>query len=495
MIYANIFNDKVILNWDKEYYENSSFSYECFLDGNIIGETDRTFFEIRNLCEDTVYTITLKTVFADKKIFKENNITVRTTKYKQVIDVTKAPYFAKGDGVTDNTAILQQALNDCTPEQKIYIPKGVFLTGALDMHGDTELYLDEGAALQGSTDFEMYLPKQNARFEGTESACFRPLIRMGVMDNQKGNDCKNVIIRGKGTVSGGGKLLCENIIKYEKNRLKKYVKKMGESLKEYECENTIYGRARPFLIDVCNCENVVIDGITIKNGPTWNLHLVYSENITVSSCYFYSEGIWNGDGIDPDSCENVSIFNCEFCTHDDAIAVKSGKNPQGNIINRPTKNVRIFSCRGKNGIAIGSEVSGGIDGVYIWDCDFRNSYMGIHIKTTKKRGGYIRNVSVKDSILANIKACSALSFNDDGKEAGTFTEVENVVFENIRLIGKSTDGFGVTTEIIPIEIIGFSSKENYFKDFKLSDISMLNDGENVDMAIQNVTNIVIKGVR
>ncbi|MGN1053055.1 MAG: hypothetical protein ACI4SH_06695 [Candidatus Scatosoma sp.] len=143
---------------------------------------------------------------------------------------------------------------------------------------------------------------------------------------------------------------------------------------------------------------------------------------------------------------------------------------------------------------MGSEVSGGINGVYIWDCDFRNSYMGIYIKTTKKRGGYIRNVSVKDSVLANIKACCALSFNDDGKEAGTFTEVENVNFENIKLIGRSTDGFGVTTEIIPIEITGFSSKENYFRNFKLSDISMLNDGESIAMNIRNVTDTVIKGV-
>lgn len=66
------------------------------------------------------------------------------------------------------------------------------------------------------------------------------------------------------------------------------------------------------------------------------------------------------------------IFNCVFNTGDDSVSIKSGKNPQGNEVNIPTKGVRVFDCRCTmgHGITIGSEMSGGVEdvksGTAIW---------------------------------------------------------------------------------------------------------------------------------
>ena len=153
------------------------------------------------------------------------------------------------------------------------------------------------------------------------------------------------------------------------------VENLGDEIFTYEKPDTIPGRMRPRLLNISNCHNVVISGLRLENGASWNVHMVYSDHIVTNNCRFYSEGVWNGDGWDPDSSSNCTIFDCIFCTEDDSVAIKSGKNPEGNMINRPCENIRIFDCKSEfgHGITIGSEMSGGIRNVKIWDCDLSRS--------------------------------------------------------------------------------------------------------------------------
>ena len=134
------------------------------------------------------------------------------------------------------------------------------------------------------------------------------------------------------------------------------------------------------------------------------------------------------------------MFDVDFDTGDDCVAVKSGKNPEGNVINRPCEHICVFDCRSKggNGIAIGSEMSGGIDDVKIWDCDIQTSFAGFNIKTTPSRGGYIKNVGIYRSKTSKILFRNFMSLNDDGESAHTVPRLENFAFEDITITGVET---------------------------------------------------------
>ncbi len=58
----------------------------------------------------------------------DEKVSVRFPSSPALIDVSKAPYFAKGDGKTDNTESLQKALTDVMGAHKIlYFPNGTYL--------------------------------------------------------------------------------------------------------------------------------------------------------------------------------------------------------------------------------------------------------------------------------------------------------------------------------------------------------------------------------
>ena len=91
----------------------------------------------------------------------------------------------------------------------MYFPKGIYLTGALRLHSDMELYLEEGAVLQGTDDFNDYLPFIPSRFVWIERECYSSVLNLGYMDHAGGIDCRNVLIHGRGTIASGGKELAK----------------------------------------------------------------------------------------------------------------------------------------------------------------------------------------------------------------------------------------------------------------------------------------------
>ena len=148
------------------------------------------------------------------------------------------------------------------------------------------------------------------------------------LDHKSGPNCENILIRGKGTIASGGKNLAKKVICRERELLKDELAALGDKIKEYEKLDTVPGRVRPRLINISNCRNVRISGVTLKDGASWNVHMIYSDGIVTDHCTFYSKDVWNGDGWDPDSSSNCVIFGCVFYTGDDSVAIKSGKNPQ-----------------------------------------------------------------------------------------------------------------------------------------------------------------------
>lgn len=475
-IQSLVTGDSITLYWDKKISEKAE--YHIFLDGIFHGRTEKTHYEIEKLEAETEYRIRIEKGIGTKQKVSAEELYIRTGKKKILRDITRAPYHACGNGKTMNTRAIQQAIDDCREDEAVYIPAGVFLTGALRLHSNMELYLEQDGVLQGTDAVEDYLPRIPSRFEGIETECYSSLLNLGNLDHNGGYNCSHVVIRGRGTIASGGRSLAEKVIESEREYLKDYLKTLGDKIDECEKPDTIPGRVRPRLINISNCQDVVLSGITLKNGASWNVHMIYSDGIVTNGCTFYSENVWNGDGWDPDSSSNCTIFNCTFYTGDDSIAIKSGKNPEGNLIARPSRHIRIFDCKSAfgHGITIGSEMSGGIEDVAIWDCDLSRSLYGIEIKGTKKRGGYVRGVTVRDCSAARILFHS-VGYNDDGIGAPEPPVFENCCFDHIDILGEYLDDERKWRLCEALELCGFDEPGHELKNIEFSNLRLGRPGQ------------------
>jgi polygalacturonase len=295
------------------------------------------------------------------------------------------------------------------------------------------------------------------RFEGWELKTYASLLNAGTLNRDGSYNVKNLRITGGGTISGGGKQLGDAMIK----------------------ASGIRSRGRLLLL--MNCQDVSISNLTITEPPCWTIHYIYSDNISCHGLTIITKGIRNGDGIDPDSSTDSYIFNCTFDTGDDCIAIKSGKNPEGFFVGKPTRNVRITDCnfiRG-HGISIGSEMSGGVSDVLVQDCTAGALLHGMQIKATKDRGGYVKNVTVTDCQLLKITVFSAVNYNNDGAPAPQLPTFANFIFKNIDLTGAS-----IKEPVINLN--GFKDpahllRDVYFTNIKLPENAtvIINDAERV----------------
>ncbi len=470
--------------WDLPMEANPDFSYQVILDGIEVGVSNKTHHSLKDLLPEHDYEaeIVMKSPTGEETSLGRLN--VHTAASKKKIDVTLPPYNAVGDGKTLCTKALQKALDDCGKDSYVYLPEGTYLTGALDMHSDTELFVDEKALLQGSVVPADYLPQIRSRFEGYERECYRSLLNLGQLDHDDGFNCENVVIRGGGSIMGGGWPLAKAIAALEAEKLKDFIASLGDKINEYEKPETISHRARGRLINMSNCRNIWIHDLTLGFGPSWNLHFVYSDQVVTDHCTIKSQGVWNGDGWDPDSSTNSTIYACDFYTEDDSVAIKSGKNPEGNSINRPTKNIRVFDCicHFGHGLCIGSEMSGGVEGVKLWDCDMRPTWSGIEIKATKKRGGYVRDVSVRDIRSSHVMIHS-VGYNDDGEGFKTPPVIEDCHFERMHLLGRYLDnnaGRNDWHDCPSILLCGFDEPGHELRDITFKDIEMEEPAEGMD---------------
>ena len=457
MLHTVIFEDEIKIWW--EYHSETARKgyYVVKKDGIEYLRTDKTHCTFGALAPNTEYVFEVELYSALGECICREQTLVKTSKDKEKIDVTKAPYFALGDGKTLNTKALQKAINDCKSGQYVYFPQGVYLTGALYLHSDIEIRLDKSALLQGTSEPKDYLPKVWSRFEGIEMECYASLLNVGELDHKAGCTTKNIVIRG-GKICGGGEVLRQRMI---------------ASAKADFDSKELPARRRGRLISVLNSENVVFSDVEMGNSPSWNVHMIYSNNVVTCGGKIFSQRISNGDGWDPDSSKNCILFDMDFDTGDDCVAIKSGKNPEGNIIGRPREHIRVFDCRanGGNGIAIGSEMSGGINDVKIWDCDIETSFAGLNIKSTPSRGGYIKDVAVYRLKTSKIFFRTWMSLNDDGEGAKTLPKLEDFVFEDITITGIETyTDNGRIDKSNAIDAIGYPTEK--IKHLKLKNICL-----------------------
>jgi exo-poly-alpha-galacturonosidase len=456
---ATLTENAVTLLWDKEYGIDSVL-YNILLNGKAAGATGKTNYTIQNLMPQTSYTVTLQIKQGNKsKAF--STLKFKTAEKGNTYNILD--YGAKDDTSFNNTKAIQAAIDACTNGGTVYVPKGVFISGALYLKSNMTLYIEKGGVLKGSRAADDYLPMTLNRFEGWELKTYASLLNAGTLNRDGTYNVRNLRITGGGTIEGGGR-------------------RLGDAMTK---ANGIRSRGR--LILLMNCQDVSISNLTIKDPPCWTIHYVYSDNITCHDLTIITVNIHNGDGIDPDSSTDSYIFNCTFDTGDDCIAIKSGKNPEGFFVAKPTKNVRITNCdfnRG-HGISIGSEMSGGVSDVLVQDCKAGALLHGMQIKGTKDRGGYVRNVTVTDCELLKITVFSAVNYNNDGEPAPQVPTFENFVFKNIDLSNAST-------KEPAININGFKEPGHRLKNVTFTNIVM---PENAKVTINDAEQIKFTNVQ
>ena len=451
------YSNKIVVYLTFDEFDKNNF-YSYYLNDQLLDKGLITNYTFVNLLNDTLYHV--KVLSNDKALFDEY---VKTSPGRDLIIVE----VSDNTGVTNVTKEVQHYLNLANSKNKIVFPKGKYLCGALFIHSDTEIYLEKDAFIQGSPLAKDYLPKIKSRFEGYEVMAYASLLNIGELDHTKGATTNNIIIHGEGTIYGGDRALRFDMLELEKDH------------------PVINDRWRNRLINISNCSNVIIDGLHLGHSASWNLHPTYSDHIYIHHCDFKSGGLPNGDGIDPDSCHDMDMFADTFDVGDDCVAIKSGKNPEGNIINIPCHNLSIFDCvsNGSHGCAIGSEISGGIHNVDIFNCDFAQSYFGIHIKTTNKRGSYVKDVRVKDCITSTIYI-HRVDYNDDGESSNEITKFDNFTFNNVTITGISVKPPKIIQAFPHIFVEGF---EDYkvFNNIYFNNIICQGDEPRIDIKYAN----------
>ncbi len=324
-------------------------------------------------------------------------------------------YGGQADGVTLNTEAFEKAMTDLSAQGggTLMVPSGIWLTGPITLRSHINLHLQKGAILLFSSDFELY-PLVTAVFEGKESRrCQSPI---------SGKNLENVAITGDGVINGSGEAWRPlKKMKVSEGHWKQVVQS-GGVLKDaglwYPSANALKGDTadrqsfsseadwlsikdflRPVMVSLVECRNVLLEGVLFENSPSWNIHPFLCENLIIDNIQVRNPSYaQNGDGLDIESCKNVIVTGSTFDVGDDGICIKSGKDEEGRERGRPTENVIIENCRvfrGHGGFVIGSEMSGGVRNIFVSDCQFLGTNIGLRFKSARGRGGVVENIYIQ----------------------------------------------------------------------------------------------------
>ncbi len=306
-------------------------------------------------------------------------------------------YGAIGDGKTKNTVAFADAIEDCFEKGggQVLVPSGKWLTGPIHFKSNINLHLDKNAEILFSTDFNDYLPVVFSRFEGIEYYNYSPPIYA--------NNCRNIGITGEGILNGQGQVWWKMDIMKSIDEI--YA--MGEF--NVPVSKRVFGTEdaglRPSFIQFVNCKNILLEDVSIKNGPMWTIHPIYSSDIIIRRIAVNTNPGKSTDGIDIDSSRDILLEDSFFNTGDDAIVIKSGKDQDGRRVNKPSENIVVRNCsviNGHAGFAIGSEMSGNVNNVLVYHCNFWGSQYGIRLKGTLLTGGVTENILIKNITMQKI---------------------------------------------------------------------------------------------
>ncbi len=344
---------------------------------------------------------------------------------------------AVSDGETMNTDAIANAIEACSKAGggRVVIPRGLWKTGPILFKSNIELVVEEGALVLFSKRIEDY-----TLIEAPTNVAKRPYRYISPI---YGKGLKNIAITGKGVIDGNGQawrpvkkrkltasqwseLVASGGVVEPSGKMwwpseeamnaPDLISKLLKSDKPVTKQDFLGVREyqRPNMVVFNECKNVLLDGPTFQNSPSWNIHPFCCENVTIRNVTVRNP--WfsaNGDGLDLESCRNSYVYNCNFDVGDDAICIKSGKDEEGRKRGRPTEKLIVTNCivyHGHGGFVIGSEMSGDVKDILVTNCTFIGTDVGLRFKSTRGRGGLVDNIYCENIDMINIPT-DAIRFN------------------------------------------------------------------------------------
>ena len=337
---------------------------------------------------------------------------------------------AVGDGLTLCTEAIEKAISRLSKQGggRVIVPEGVWLTGPIMLKDNIELHLERGALLSFSPDKRLYLDKK------PDASRVYPCIRASKR--------KNIAITGQGIIDGGG----QQWRPVKRSKMSdvewKQYQQMGGQLTDdgqlwypWQLKSGYPDIAatpqqqeamRNDLVRLTDCENVLVEGVTIQNSPRFHLHPCYCRNVIIDGVNVRSEwNVQNGDGIDLSDCHQALIVRSTVSVGDDGICLKSGK---------PSKSHDLAGCEdiviayntvnhAHGGFVLGSETAGGMRRIVARHNTFSGTDVGLRFKSAPGRGGKTEQLYVSD-IQMNDIAAEAIAFQCDyvDKHAGKDTD-------------------------------------------------------------------------
>lgn len=423
------------------------------------------------------------------------------------------------DTRTNNQQAFRQAIKKCNADGggMVIVPRGVWFTGPFEMMSNVNLHLQNGAIIFFTNDPKEY-PLVSTNFEGLFTyRCQSPI---------SGRDLENVAITGDGIINGNGRtwrpvkkwkisdiewnatIESGGIVEegaeeqvwwpsetnFEANKV---FHDNPELFKDKETCEKYHDFLRPVLINFERCNKVMLDGPTFQNSPAWGIHTWVCKNVTIRNCSMRNP--WfaqNADGLDVESCKYVQIQDCIFDVGDDAICIKSGKNEDGRKLGIPSEYVSVNNCvvyHGHGGFVAGSEMSGGLRNIYVEDCTFIGTDIGLRFKSCLGRGGVVEKVYIDNINMLSIKHDAItfnMGYNMDSKEGQEVREEEIPEFKNIFI-----DNINCTKSVRAFSIYGLPQMPVH--DIHFSNMTIRAKEDNVIKFGENIfqTNLKIEKIK
>ena len=361
------------------YYAPAPFAVS--LDGAERFTTDKNVFSLFDLTPDTAYTLTVSD--------EEAPFAFRTRPETFALNV-KA-FGARGDGVWDDTAAIQSAIDFLPEGGRLIFPEGTYLSLPLRLRSHTTIELKKGAVLLGVADRERYpiLPGEvtdpatgESRIFGTFEGLIQPMYQALV----SAQNARDIAVVGEGIIDGNA----QN--------------------SDFWTNFRTFPTARPRLVSLLHCEDVTFHGVTAQNSPSWNYHPFHCKNVGFYDIAVLAPKVSpNTDALDPEACDGVDIIGCRFSVGDDCIAVKSGKLELAERFSWPAIRHTIRNCLmefGHGAVTLGSESAMGIRELTVSQCYFQQTDRGLRIKSRRGRG---QACDITDITFENIRMDGVLT--------------------------------------------------------------------------------------